>query len=342
MFNFEKQPEPREKKRVSRADFLDASTLVIVAALVIAIICAFLVQFVFSPEINWRNVGVDTAIICACTISIYILLRSYTLRRGRRTDAWKDAEARVDKNGKQITEKNYARLTADYCRAWEQDRLDEAQNAILSRVGVSLADFKEIYCKYTSKEIRKSKDTALQGLTEAQREAIIRAASVRRMRYNERYLFNDETSNAQRSPSERMRTSTVNMLVNLRTVITSILTCALSASFLQDVIFNFSAEAVVQCIIKLALVAFFGALGMIGGYNFSTVREVREMNMRADEQERFIKWAEGKNNLGANWGQNFQLAQKTAFLGEKTAENGNKQNTFESAEKGSSPFVRTN
>lgn len=46
MFNFDEEKKPAEKKKVSTADFLDASTLVIVAALVVAIVCAFLVQFV--------------------------------------------------------------------------------------------------------------------------------------------------------------------------------------------------------------------------------------------------------------------------------------------------------
>lgn len=47
--------------------------------------------------------------------------------------------------------------------------------------------------------------------------------------------------------------------------------------------------------------------GMIGGYNFSTQQEVREMDARADEQERFIKWCETEKDgekLGGKLGAN--------------------------------------
>ena len=295
MINFDRgqQPVPEKPaKKLSSSDFLDVSTIVIVGALVAAIICTFLVQFIFSPEINWRDVGVDTAIISICTMSIYILLRSFTIRRGRRTDIWKGAESRIRTNGAKITNENLAARAADYCRAWEQERLDEAQTALLSRVGVSLEDYRATYCKYSRKELKALPD-GVAPLTETQRKAVMKAGRVRRAHYDERYLFDDESGiGKQRSPSEHIKARMVNTFVNLRTVVTTILTCGLSASFLQEVIFDFSAEAVIRCVIKLALVAFFGAIGMIGGYNHATIREVHEMTARADEQERFMKWCE--------------------------------------------------
>lgn len=292
MFNFDEEKKPTEKKKVSTADFLDASTLVIVAVLVVAIVCAFFVQFVFSPEIRWRDVGVDGAVICVCTMSIYILMRSYTLRRGRRTDVWQRSAQRVRDNARKITEHNYARYTAEYCRAWEQAHLDEAQNNVLARVGIPLGTFRENFCKYRKKELSEK----FPDLTEGEREAVCKAGKIRRMHFDERYLYNDEEDGRrQKSPSERTKTKKKNLFINIRTAATSVLTCCFSASFLQDVIFNFSAEAIIQCVIKLALVAFFGAIGMIGGYNFSTQQEVHEMDARADEQERFIKWCEDRN-----------------------------------------------
>lgn len=337
MFNFDEEKKPAEKKKVSTADFLDASTLVIVAALVVAIVCAFLVQFVFSPEISWRDVGVDGAIICVCTMSIYILLRSYTLRRGRRTDVWQKAAQRVRDNARKITERNYARYTAEYCRAWEQAHLDEAQNNILARVGIPLGTFREDFCKYRKKELKEK----FPDLTEGEREAVCRAGKVRRMHFDERYLYNDEEDGRrQKSPSERTKTKKKNLFINIRTAATSILTCGLSASFLQEVIFNFSAEAVIQCVIKLALVAFFGAIGMIGGYNFSTQNEVREMDARADEQERFIKWCETEKDgekLGGKLGANFQPLAKNGVFDAKNTENSAKNGCLELNGTGSTP-----
>lgn len=288
--------EPQEPHR-RPPDFLDAGTFVIVGALVIAIICAFLAQFVISPEISWKEVGVAGAIICAASISIYILLREYMIRRGRRTEQWQDAFARVQRNNKEITERHLSPLTHEYCRAWEQERLDDAQNAVLERVGLSLADFRATWCKYSKGELK-----AVEGLTEAQKTAIIKAQNVRRMKYDERYLFDDENGGRQKSPSERMSTSTQNLVANIKTAVTTVITSFLSASFLQEVIFDFSAEAVISCVVKLALVAFSGAVGMISGYNFSAQKEVKEMTALADEQERCIKWCEVQKRAGESLG----------------------------------------
>ena len=96
----------------------------------------------------------------------------------------------------------------------------------------------------------------------------------------------------------------------------------MTAAILQEVIFNPSAEAVVECVIKLAVIAFFGAIGMIGGYNLAAIREVDEMNDRADEQERFINWAEDTKKLGGKLGANSDTPEKTGIFDEKTPENG--------------------
>lgn len=75
-------------------------------------------------------------------------------------------------------------------------------------------------------------------------------------------------------------------------MLTSILTSFLSATLLYDVVFNFSVEAVIQCIIKITITIFFGAVGMLGGYNHAVVREVNEMKAKSDDIQDLLKWCE--------------------------------------------------
>lgn len=293
MFNLnEEKPPKTERPQRAPSDKIDVSLLVIVGILVVAIAFTFLVDFIFSPEIDLREVSANTAIVSACTIAIYILLRSYAMRKGRRTEEWKNARVRLSSNDREITAKGYAQDVTQYCREWEERVLESDIESILSRVGVPVADYLSKYRGHSRDELK----TYFPDLTEAQADAILRAGRVRRLHYNEAYIRTGEKQRRHRAPSDGVSARTVNALVIVRIFFTAIATALFSASILQDVILNFSAEAVVRCVVKLAVIAFFGALGMVGGYNHAAVREVDEMTARADEQERFLKWCENMKN----------------------------------------------
>ena len=321
--NREKAPVAQRVKTAMRerppVNKLDVSVIVIVCSMVVAIVCAFLTEFIFSPEIEWQKVGVDTLIIAACTVSIYLLLRDLAIRIGRRTAPWREAKGRVIGNGNAITEKNIASLAGRYCREWESIRLDEERLRILEIAGISLTDYKEKYGVYDKKELAES----FPSLTRKQRELIEKANKVKRLHYDESYIYSVGTvGKRRRAPSSGLHADVVYKLDTLRIIVSTVFTSVMTAAILQEVIFNPSAEAVVECVIKLAVIAFFGAIGMIGGYNLAVIREVDEMNDRADEQERFINWAEDTKILGGKLGAKSDTPEKTGIFDEKTPENG--------------------
>lgn len=281
------------KKERSPSDLLDNSIIVMLVGLFVAIIFTFLVDFIFDPKFNWKEVGVDTAIVCACTIAIYLLLRSYMQRRGRRTDEWRSANARISGIGKEVLERDFAQYMTRYCRQWEEKRLDEDRKAVLSVTGITLEEFKTKYLNYNQTDLKKK----FPDLTESMLKTIRAAQRIRRLHYDERYLYvhTDRRLFRHASPSSGISTETLNALTTVRIIITSLLTSLFTASFLQEIIFNFSKEAIIRCIVKLAIILFFGALGMIGGYNFAFVKEVREMHAKSDDLETFIKWCEKQN-----------------------------------------------
>ena len=64
------QPLP-EKKKIAFSDGLDITVIILVVGLFVAIILAFLAEFMFDLKINWKEVGIDTGIVAACTVAIY-------------------------------------------------------------------------------------------------------------------------------------------------------------------------------------------------------------------------------------------------------------------------------
>ncbi len=277
-------------KARSFSDYVDVFTIIVVVIMFASMIVAFLVNFVFTLEINLQQIAVDAVLISACTTAIYLMVRAYAMRKGRKTELWKKAEEEVQKSGKAIRDSGAAKYIPKYCRAWEEERYVETVSGVLGAVGITYEEFKEKYSKLSIKEIKRGGFD----LTDFQLKAVIKAKRVKRLKFNERYFYgNAESSHGRtRSPSSGLTARQINNLTAGRIVLTSILTSFLSATLLYDVVFNFSVEAVIQCIIKITITIFFGAVGMLGGYNHAVVREVNEMKAKSDDIQDLLKWCE--------------------------------------------------
>ena len=212
--------------------------------------------------------------------------------RGRKTEIWISAQERQGEKSAELVKKNYARYAAEYCREWENERLERKQTQLLSEANLSFKDFRELYCACSKEELNEK----FPDLTEFQRKTILKAKRIKRVRYDERYLLTSvqEKSRRDYSPSGGFTTGQLNVADNIRTVITTVLTSLFSASILQEVIFNPTKEAVIKLFVKLAVIFVFSALAMVKGYQFSTVKEVREMNAKSDNLEIFMKWCEAE------------------------------------------------
>ena len=287
------QPIMKKIKERSFSDYLDISIVIMIVALFVAIVFAFLVDFIFDSEIDWKDIGVNTVIISACTIAIYLLLRTYAMRKGRKTKAWTEAFVRLNERGKNIIEGDYAQYITAYCRDWEEQRLYEAMEDIILPVGISLDEYKTKYAKYTKKEIKEK----FPDLSEYQYKTILCAKKVKRPKFNERYFYVNSTVNKNRSPSDGITTKQLNRLTTGRIVLTTVITSLVSAALLRDIIIDFSLASIINCLVKVAIIIFFGVIGMVGGFSFTAVRESSEMNAKSDEIEVFLKWCTTNKKL---------------------------------------------
>ena len=178
------QPIMKKVKARSFADYLDISIVIMVVGLFVAIVFTFLVDFIFDAAIDWKDISVNTVIISACTIAIYLLLRTYAMRKGRKTKAWENASEQLQLNGKKIINGNRAQYITEYCRAWEEERLDNDIENVLSPVGIKLEDYKKHYAKLSKTElINKYPD-----LTKYQIKTIFREQKIKRHKIYEMYI----------------------------------------------------------------------------------------------------------------------------------------------------------
>lgn len=276
------------KKNRNFSSLIDGITLSVAAILIIVIFMMYLTEVSFNGNINWKDVSFSGLLMYICTVSFYFLLRSFSGRKGRQTPNHLNAQARIEQNNDKIVQNGYAARTREYCRAWEDAELDSARSHVLADAGIKLADFKNEYCKYTAHELV----SAYPDLTEYQRETIIRAKRIKRLRYDESYLTVYDKHGRRKSPSGGFTTRSMKRVQTLQTLITTALSSTFSVYMALDIIANPSFATVVMCLVKIVIILGCGAWGMIGGWNMSSVREVEELGAKADEQERFIKWCE--------------------------------------------------
>ncbi len=294
--NFVTDKSKKLKERTF-ADYLDTSIVIMIVGIVIAIVLTFFVTFIFDPHFDWKDVGVNTVLITACTIAVYLLVRYYAMRKGRKTRVWVEASEKVQQRGKTIIENDKAKLIPKYCRAWEDERLKNDITVTLAPVGITYEEFKEKYAILGKEELVKKYPE----LTAYQVKTILRAKKIKRLKFDERYFYvNSTPSSRSRAPGGGISTKQLNRLTVARITLTSVVTSLVSAALLRDIIIDLSAASLIKCVIKLAIIIFFGAIAMIGGYTFTSVKETNEMNAKSDEIDVFLKWCE-ENSKSENF-----------------------------------------
>lgn len=281
---------PRQKRAFQ--DHMNTVMLLVVGFIIAFMLMLAFVRISVNADVDLLEVTYQTVLLYCCTVTVHIILRAYARRKGRETQKWKDAKAEVEKNGRKIVELDLVKKTSEYCRAWEAFDVNSLRERILKEVGLSLNDFNTGFKKYSIAEIAEK----FPELTREQLRALKRAKRVKQLHYDENYLSaKQRISMRRRSPSGGIKANTA---VKIQTI-ELLLTCGITSMFLvhmsADLILHFSYATIVICVVKLLMLVIFGAFGIHGGYKFAAVREVAEMEDRADEQRRFFRWCGAQN-----------------------------------------------
>lgn len=278
----------RVRKSKNFQDFVDGITLTAIAALVIVVIMLYITTISFNADFSLKQIGIEGLILYFATVSISLLCRSYARRKGRNTKAFSSAFARVEEYNQRIIENGYSARTTEYCRLWEETELRSARTKILSSVGISVEHFEKAYLKYNKSELKQRYPE----LSSGEVAAILKAKKIKRLKYDESYLTVSDKVYGRHSPSGGFKNHTAEKMSTVRLFITGAVSCAFSASLVMEVVADPSWATIVTCAVKVILIVIFGVLNIVGGYNSSAVREPRELEEKADEQARFIKYCE--------------------------------------------------
>lgn len=267
-------------------DFVNGASLFTIGILFVVVVMLYITQIAFDTDFSWQQIGLEGVILYFATVSISLLSRSYARRKGRGTEKYTKAYERVEGNNHIIIDNGFSAKAYYYCRAWEEAELRAERAKVLSSVAISVQEFEEKYIKYNKEELKERYPE----LSADEVKTILLAKKVKRLKYNETYLTATNDVNGRHSPSGGLKTKTVFKIDTARIVVTTAFSSLFAVSIIIEVISNPSWETILECVIKVAMIIVFAAIGVVGGYGFSVYKESRELDDKADEQERFIKW----------------------------------------------------
>ena len=286
----------RIKKSRNFQDFIDGITLTAISALLIVVVMLYITRISFSAEFSLEQIGYEGVILYAATVSISLLARKYSRRKGKATAVYIKAFERVEDYNHIIINSGYSAKAREYCRRWEEEELHSSRMKVLAGIGISVKDFEEKYLRYSRRELV----SRFPDLTEDEIKVICSAKRIKRLKYSEKYLTASDTVVGRHSPSSGYNTHIADKVNVLQTLVTGALSGLFSATLVVDVVANPSWGTIVACAVKLIIIVIFGVFNIIGGYNMSAVKETRELNAKADEQERFIRWCEEQKSQPVN------------------------------------------
>lgn len=267
-------------------DFVNGASLFTIGILFVVVVMLYITQIAFDANFSWRQIGLEGVILYFATVSISLLSRSYARRKGRSSEKYTKAYGRIEDNNRVIIDKGYSAKAYYYCRAWEEAELKAERAKVLSSVAITVQEFEEKYIKYNKRELI----ARYPDLSADEIKTILLAKKIKRLKYNETYLTATADSAGRHSPSGGLKTKTVFKIDTARIVVTTAFSSLFAVSIIIEVISNPSYQTILECVIKVAMIIVFAAIGVMGGYGFSANKESRELDDKADEQERFIKW----------------------------------------------------
>lgn len=268
------------------SNFLDGMTLTAIAAMLIVIFMVYLTSVKINTNVSVRDITVSGVLMYACTVSIYMLLRSFANRKGRASKAFAAVWETIEKNAVYIVENGLAGRVREYCRQWEEAEHNEARRRALADCCISLEKYLADYAKYSRREIKKN----FPDLTEYQRATILRVKKIKRLHFDESYLSVFENYGHRVAPSGGFTVRKRRKLQTIQTFFTTAISSLFSAYLALEIIADPSFATVVMCLVKVVIIVGFGAWALVQGYHMTAVLEVEELKRKTEEQARFIKW----------------------------------------------------
>lgn len=258
--------------------------------LFIGIISTYFVEELPDVVVNLRNISKQALWVFVGGFAIGELFKRVAINRAKLTDeyktAYEDACAAIKKNAET---KKIVRAK-EYCDEYANALYDSEKARILGDAGVSVEDYNEKYFAKNKREILTNFPDC--GLSKKQFAAIRKANAVKKIAYNPDFLRTIEQTSRYVAPSDLHNEKRRDRINTISSAVFGFIGSVFCVSFIQNLIFHFSASVVFDAVVKLVMILIMITMKTQFGWSLIMDTSVSRLRLQKAEAERFFDWCD--------------------------------------------------
>ena len=238
----------------------------------------------FMTKSDWRDLGLEFFILLFCTYGMYVCCLDGGIKKGRSLDGYNNSIKRF-RELKEKVEGTMLTKMGEFCVHYCDEELRKARMQYLAVVCIPYDEYMEKYVKLGKKEIDELSD-----LSSAQRKALKKANSVRRIKLTPEMILNEGSMAHSRSPlsfsPEKMKYVALSAKIAKMSFVTIFVTL-----IVLDPLLDPSWNVFVKACIKLVSVCINGFDGHKDGLENVNVFTVNYMNNQSSLMQQALQYA---------------------------------------------------
>lgn len=302
------------KKRISTNAFLSS----VAATLLVIITLIYLAEIDPGIKISWQYLTVNGVLILLATQAFHMIMKTIAREKKRSNEKYSEIQKSAKEAIERLGKSEYSSRINEYCAQHTEETTERVKSAILAPSGISYSEYLEKYIGKNAKEI--SEAFPGKHLTKNQVRAVLQCNRVKIEPYDPNFL-REFLPEAQENvePSRRYRPQHDDKMETVRNIISGSILCLFVVNIGGSIFLNWSAAAVIACLVKLTATIISGVNGYIfGGKNGDT--EIALMRTKAVEADACIEWCKRNPSPAQSIGDSKQLPQGGITLFKGTGE----------------------
>lgn len=274
-----------ERRKASQVVLGNARTLLI-AFILLTVIVVMTTDIRLVTISSITDLGLEFFLILFGSYGMYIVCADGGIAKGYGTEVYKAAVTRFDTLKGQIEESMLSRMN-EFCTHYVDEELKKTRMQYLSLVCITYDVYLEKYVNLGKKEVK-----ALTDVTDSQKNAIIKANGVKRIKMSPEKIMTLGKTIHTRSVLAVTPYAMKNIAFGTKIVKMSAISICMSL-IAFDIILEPSWTVFAEVCIKLAAVVINGFDGHREGFNNITVHTVNYVNHQASLMQQAIQYIEG-------------------------------------------------
>lgn len=276
----------KQKEKSKAEEIINRFLYAIVGLLLLFILATFFVEKLPYVVINLRALAINAVWLSVCCYTIGELVKRIFINKGKCTEAYEASMQNAETALNSLTAEESAKC-AEYCQEYAENVYNRKKMRGLTNARVSEKEYNEKYFSRSYAELKKQYGNEL---TKKQIKILAEVNKIKLLEYNPDFFSTATDLEPDCMPSERYNADTENKKNMFTSAFLSCVSSAFCITLAGEVIFSFSATAILMAIVKIASVIIFSSFKATFGWNLAMRTEINHYKLQVREVNNLKQW----------------------------------------------------